>query len=144
MFDVPRSARAVMMVAAVFAGAGAGPAAALDLAETPGLEDAVASGVLPPVRERVPSEPRIIAMKGKDQRPGRHGGKLNTLIDKAKSVRYFVVWGYARLVGYTPDLELRPDILKDVKIEDNRVFTMTLRKGHKWSDGAAFTTEDFR
>lgn len=144
MFDVPRSARAFMMVAAVFAGAGAGPAAALDLAETPGLEDAVASGVLPPVRERVPSEPRIIAMKGKDQRPGRHGGKLNTLIDKAKSVRYFVVWGYARLVGYTPDLELRPDILKDVKIEDNRVFTMTLRKGHKWSDGAAFTTEDFR
>ena len=28
--------------------------------------------------------------------------------------------------------------------EDSRVFTFHLRKGHKWSDGHPFTTEDFR
>ncbi len=132
------------MATAVSVSMGIGSAAALDLVETPNLKDAVASGALPPVQERAPAEPQVVELKGEGQQPGRHGGKLNTLIDKAKSVRYFVVWGYARLVGYTPDLELKPDILKDVKVEDNRVFTMTLRKGHKWSDGAPFTTEDFR
>ena len=144
MFDVRRSARAIVMATAVSVSMGIGSAAAVDLVETPSLKDAVASGALPPVQERAPSEPQIVEMKGKGLQPGRQGGKLNTLIDKAKSVRYFVVWGYSRLVGYTPDLELKPDILKDVKVEDNRVFTMTLRKGHKWSDGAPFTTEDFR
>ncbi len=144
MFDVRRSARAIVMATAVSVSMGIGSAAAVELVETPSLKDAVASGALPPVQERAPSEPQIVEMKGKGLQPGRQGGKLNTLIDKAKSVRYFVVWGYSRLVGYTPDLELKPDILKDVKVEDNRVFTMTLRKGHKWSDGAPFTTEDFR
>ncbi len=27
---------------------------------------------------------------------------------------------------------------------DDRIFTFTLREGHRWSDGAPFTTEDFR
>ena len=28
--------------------------------------------------------------------------------------------------------------------KDDRIFTLQLRKGHKWSDGQPFTTEDFR
>jgi peptide/nickel transport system substrate-binding protein len=55
-----------------------------------------------------------------------------------------VVYGYARLVGYNEDLELVPDILKDVEVEDGRIFTFHLREGHKWSDGEPFTSEDFR
>jgi peptide/nickel transport system substrate-binding protein len=37
-----------------------------------------------------------------------------------------------------------PDILKDVEVEDGRIFTLHLRRGHKWSDGEPFTSEDFR
>ncbi len=55
-----------------------------------------------------------------------------------------VVYGYARLVGYTPDLELQADILERVDNQDDKVFTLHLRPGHKWSDGQPFTSEDFR
>ena len=55
-----------------------------------------------------------------------------------------MVFGYARLVGYDAELNLVPDILEEVEVEDGRVFTMRLRAGHRWSDGAPFTTEDFR
>jgi len=48
------------------------------------------------------------------------------------------------LVGYNTDLEPVPDILESFEVEDERVFTFQLRKGHRWSDGAPFTTEDFR
>jgi peptide/nickel transport system substrate-binding protein len=54
------------------------------------------------------------------------------------------VYGYARLMGYTPDLELVPDLLESVDVEESRIFTFHLRPGHRWSDGAPFTTEDFR
>ncbi len=52
--------------------------------------------------------------------------------------------GYSRLVGYDEKLQLVPDILDKYTIEDGRIFTLTLRKGHKWSDGQPVTTEDFR
>ena len=44
----------------------------------------------------------------------------------------------------TQALELVPDILKDVEVEDGRIFTLHLRQGHRWSDGQPFTSEDFR
>jgi hypothetical protein len=41
------------------------------------------------------------------------------------------VYGYARLVGYTPDLTIEPDILARLEMsEDRRVYTMHLRPGH--------------
>jgi peptide/nickel transport system substrate-binding protein len=55
-----------------------------------------------------------------------------------------VVYGYARLVGYTPDWRLEPDLLRDLQVEDNRRFTLHLRKNHRWSDGSPFTADDFR
>ena len=55
-----------------------------------------------------------------------------------------VIYGYARLIGYTADLELKPDLLKSIDVVDGRVFTLHLRKGHRWSDGHPFTSEDFR
>jgi peptide/nickel transport system substrate-binding protein len=55
-----------------------------------------------------------------------------------------VVYGYARLVGYDRDLHIVPDLLESIEVKDERVFTMKLRRNHRWSDGAPFTTEDFR
>jgi len=65
-------------------------------------------------------------------------------ITRPRDIRYMVVYGYARLVGYDETFTLRPDILKDVDVEEGRIFTLHLRKGHKWSDGEPFTAEDFR
>ena len=75
---------------------------------------------------------------------GVPGGELRTLVGSNRDTRLLVVYGYARLVGYDRQLELVPDILGSLEIEDNRVFTFGLRQGHRWSDGEPFTTEDFR
>ena len=111
-----------------------------DLRETPALENDVGSGNLPKVEERVPEEPAVAEL----ETIGTPGGELRMLMGGPKDTRMMVVYGYARLVGYTPSLKFAPDILKSIDIEDNRIFTLHLRKGHKWSDGQPFTTEDFR
>ncbi|NQV80613.1 MAG: ABC transporter substrate-binding protein, partial [Alphaproteobacteria bacterium] len=119
------------------------PAAAANLIETPMFRDAVRDGTLPAVNERVPAEPSVVKFAG-DLRQGRHGGEIKTLVGRARDVRLLVVYGYARLVGYDEHLELKPDLLRAVDVEGDRIYTMHLRKGHKWSSGDAFTTEDFR
>jgi len=76
---------------------------------------------------------------------GTQGGTLRTMVSRTKDVRQMVVYGYARLAGYQPDYTIAPDILRDITIEDEgRRYVLHLREGHKWSDGAPFTSEDFR
>lgn len=114
------------------------------LVETPMLRDEVAAKKLPPVKARLPETPLVVAMDGKTLEPGQHGGTLNMLIGRARDIRMMVVYGYARLVGYDRNFALVPDILLNVDAKEDRIFTMKLRPGHKWSDGQPFTSEDFR
>ena len=111
-----------------------------ELRETPLLENDVGIGNLPKVEQRVPEDPAVAELEA----IGTPGGELRMLMGGPKDTRMMVVYGYARLVGYTPLLKFAPDILKSIDIEDNSIFTLHLRKGHKWSDGQPFTTEDFR
>ncbi len=111
--------------------------------EPPFFGEAVAAGTLPPVGDRLPASPLVVEMDA-GRTIGRHGGTLNILMARSKDVRQMVVYGYARLVRYGRDYEIGPDILEDVEVEDGRIFTLRLRRGHRWSDGAPFTTEDFR
>lgn len=114
------------------------------LAEVPSLFDLVNQGRLPPMAERLPESPAIEDFHQSWQSPGAHGGRATMLMSRAKDIRIMTVYGYSRLVGYTPDFELRPDVLRDVEVVDNKVFTFYLRPGHRWSDGHPFTAEDFR
>src|SRR6185295_9717675 len=118
--------------------------AAPELVETPMFKEVIAAGKLPPVAKRVPGEPLVVAYDRKTTAPGQHGGTLNMLIGRSRDVRMLVVYGYARLVGYDTNLQIVPDILESIDVQDGRSFTMKLRKGHRWSDGKPFTTEDFR
>jgi peptide/nickel transport system substrate-binding protein len=63
---------------------------------------------------------------------------------RSQDVRMMVVYGYARLVGYDRGFNLVPDILRRVDVERQRVFTLHLRPGHRWSDGHLFTANDFK
>jgi peptide/nickel transport system substrate-binding protein len=121
-----------------------GPAQTMKFVETPSLEPMVKEGKLPPVNQRLPAEPYISLLEESGRKVGRHGGTLNTLMARSKDVRLMVVYGYARLVKFNRKLELEPDILKKIDVEKGRIFTFYLRRGHKWSDGHPFTTEDFR
>jgi peptide/nickel transport system substrate-binding protein len=110
------------------------------LVETPSLAAEVASGALPPIASRVPREPALAEL----ETIGRPGGELRMLMASPKDTRMMVVYGYARLVAYTPALAIVPDMLERVDVEGGRIFTLHLRPGHKWSDGQPFTAEDFR
>jgi peptide/nickel transport system substrate-binding protein len=118
--------------------------AALNLVETEMLREAVVEGRLPPIGQRVPAVPLVSEYNKDIDSAGAHGGTLNMLIGKARDVRMLYVYGYARLVGYDRNLKLVPDILEGIDVEDNRAYTLRLRKGHRWSDGHPFTSEDFR
>jgi peptide/nickel transport system substrate-binding protein len=108
--------------------------------ETPFFEQDVTGGKLSRINQRLPSDPALAGL----ETVGNPGGELRMLMAGPKDTRMMVVYGYARLVGYTPALKLLPDILASVDVQDGRVFTLHLRSGHKWSDGHPFTSEDFR
>ncbi len=100
---------------AVFAAPWAAGAAAL--IEPPELVAAVADGKLPPVNERLPETPAVVDMSGAGQSIGAHGGTLTMLMGRAKDIRMMMVYGYARLVGYNPDLEFESDLLERFEVE---------------------------
>lgn len=116
--------------------------------EPPSLADAVAAGTLPPLAKRLPATPRRDLPDWDGWREGRYGGSIKTLTRTGRDPRDLVVLGYARLMTWEPDAKggyhLVPDILEKVEVEAGRIFTLYLRPGHRWSDGAPFTAEDFR
>jgi len=125
--------------------AGAAPQAAAQekFIEPPMFADEIKAGKLPPVAKRLPGTP-LVVKPGAGQEAGQYGGSLNMLIGRSRDVRMLVVYGYARLVGYDLNFNIVPDILESIEAKGERVFTMKLRKGHRWSDGEPFTTDDFR
>lgn len=122
----------------------AGAAAGQEVPEPPGLRLDLAAGALPPLAERLPAAPRRDLPQRDGWQEGRYGGSLTMLSRGGRDPRDLVLFGYARLVVWDDNLELVPDILEKVEAEGERVFTLTLREGHRWSDGTPFTTEDFR
>ncbi|NDV87544.1 ABC transporter substrate-binding protein [Aurantimonas aggregata] len=111
--------------------------------ETAGLAAAVADGSLPPIAERLPELPRVMPIHSACP-ADQLGGTLRMLGGSAKDTRTLPVFGYSRLVGYDTDFTIAPDIAAGVDVEDGRVFSFHLRPGMRWSDGAPFTSEDFR
>ena len=114
------------------------------LVETDMLRNDVVAGKLPAIAERLPATPHVSEFNKDIMSAGKQGGTLKLLIASARDVRMLYVFGYARLVTYDRNLKIVPDILEAVEIEDSRIFTLRLRKGHRWSDGHPFTAEDFR
>jgi len=99
---------------------------------------------LPPVQDRLPMVPAVADFSKEYKTIGRYGGALRMLLGRSKDTRLLYVYGAARLIAYAPDLSLKADLLERYEVEEDRIFTFYLRKGHKWSDGHPFTTEDFR
>jgi peptide/nickel transport system substrate-binding protein len=108
--------------------------------EVPSLAARVASGELPPVARRLPERPLVVETEPE----AAYGGDLRMLIGTPKDWKLAFVYGYARLVRFDRNYQLVPDIAERVEVKDGgRSFTFHLRKGHRWSDGAPFTSADF-
>ncbi len=126
------------LVAAALCGVLSCPAFAQNFIEPPMLEKKIAEKALPPMAERIPATPLVV------DAAGQHGGDIVTLVGRARDIRYISTYAYTRLVGYDRHLKLQPDLLEKFENEDDRIYTFTLRAGHRWSDGSPFTAEDFR
>ncbi len=132
----------LLMIAACF---GAGSASwAVPYQETPSLQQRVAEGSLPTIDQRLPAIPLVDDMKAEGKQPGKPGGTLRILIPQGSDSRSLVPFEYSRLIVYDDRYRLVPDILASFDVQDGRIFTFHLRPGHRWSDGAPFTSEDFR
>lgn len=134
---LPLAGIALSLLAAVL------PAAA-QLKDSPFFEERVKAGKLPPLEARAPRQPLIVDLAARGRMIGRHGGEARHLVSNVRDLRYVTVNSYTRLIGYNERLELEPDLLERVDVEEGRIFTFTLREGHRWSNGHPFTTEDFR
>ncbi len=120
------------------------PVAPASYSEAPAVAEMVAAGTLPPVEERLPSEPMVVEPV---ERVGVYGGTWRMALVGGADLQQL-----NRTVGYEPlvrwDLaweEVIPNLATAVEAsEDARSFTFTLRRGVKWSDGEPFTAEDIR
>ena len=122
--------------------------------EAPMLMAKVREGLLPPVEDRLPENPLVIVdginipSENINFETGRYGGPplrsvtVNPELDwnlRDANMNHFLM---------TPILtegEIQGNLAEDFSItNDNRVYTITLRRGLRWSDGAPVTTEDVR
>ncbi|MFD1910743.1 ABC transporter substrate-binding protein [Halodurantibacterium flavum] len=109
-----------------------------------GLPLMAQSAGLPPLEERLPRNPLVIVPT---DRPGVQGGTWNHALVGGGSLSMLIRYqSYEPLVRFTPDWSgIEPNVAESYEVnEDSTVYTFTLREGHKWSDGAPYTTEDIR
>jgi peptide/nickel transport system substrate-binding protein len=111
--------------------------------ESPEFAALVSAGKLPPVAERVGSDPLVI-------RPvrsiGTYGGTLRRgffgVGDHVNATRFCA--GPDNLLYWDYKMEkVIPNLARDFEVSaDKRVLTLHLRRGMKWSDGMPFTADD--
>jgi len=97
---------------------------------------------LPPLAERIPSEPLVVVPY---DAIGQYGGTLDVLSNATEAgTSDFLSVRHVSLVRYSDDLQtIVPNVAKSWEWNDDFTqLTMTLRAGHKWSDGAPFTSAD--
>ncbi|MEL7261853.1 MAG: ABC transporter substrate-binding protein [Pseudomonadota bacterium] len=102
------------------------------------------NGDLPPLADRLPSEPLVVVPY--DQ-VGTYGGTFDALSNATEAgTSDFLSLRHVNLVRYSDDLQtIVPNVAKSWQWNDDFTeLTMQLRAGHKWSDGAPFTSEDVR
>jgi peptide/nickel transport system substrate-binding protein len=115
------------------------PAPAAASEEPPSLAERVAAGKLPPLARRLPDKPLVL----QTDPDAVYGGQWRMLIGTVKDLKLLSVYGYTRLVRYDREYRIVPDIAERVEVQEGRLFTFHLRKGHRWSDGAPFSSHDF-
>ncbi len=121
--------------------------------EAPMLAEKVTAGELPPVEERLPENPLVMRTLDK---VGVYGGTLrfnSITIDQDWHLRHI---NSANLIEMPPSaswdavstvfgVPLQPGIFEKFGMnEDGTLFSATIRKGLKWSDGTPVTTEDVK
>ncbi len=108
--------------------------------QAPMLAERVEAGNLPPIEERLPTNPLVIDYNA----VGQYGGTLRTIINAADASYMDTTYGYEHLVVWAPTVdEVVPNVAESWEAaEDGRSYTFKLREGMKWSDGDPFDAQD--
>jgi len=102
------------------------------------------NGALPPLADRLPAEPLVVAPY---ESIGSYGGTLDALSNATESgTSDFMSIRHVNLVRYSDDLQtIVPNVAKGWEWnEDFTQLTFFLRKGQKWSDGSPFGARDVK
>lgn len=118
------------------------PALAAAGGEAPALKALVDAGTLPPLADRLPLNPMVVTPL---REVGTYGGTWRSAIVGGGSLSMlFRYQAYEPLMRYNPEWTgVIPNVAEFVVANDAATeFTFKLRKGHKWSDGQPYTTDD--
>lgn len=109
--------------------------------EAPELSEMVQAGLLPPVDERLPSDPWVLPVL---REIGKYGGEMSSIVaDPTGNLFEISNARGAALAGRSYDLgSIVPVAVESFSVnDDSTVLSVSLRPGQKWSDGTPFTTE---
>jgi peptide/nickel transport system substrate-binding protein len=109
--------------------------------EAPSLAEQVKAGKLPPVEQRLPEQPLQVPVV---ERVGEYGGVWRRAFLGPADANNYVRVVYDGLFRFSPDgAEIEPKLAAGAKASgDFKQWTILLRKGARWSDGAPFTADD--
>ncbi len=111
--------------------------------ESPMLTALVEAGELPPVGERLPTNPRVVEPF---KEVGEYGDamRMGFVGNNPGWGGLWYVTGWENLASWAPDFSgAVPNIAESWEVSDDvREYTFHLREGMKWSDGAPFTADD--
>lgn len=102
------------------------------------------NGDLPGLADRLPAEPLVMVPYDSI---GTYGGTLDVLSNATEAgTSDFLSVRHVNLVRYSDDLQtIVPNVAKSWEWNDDFTqLTFKLRAGHKWSDGAPFTSADVK
>ncbi len=105
--------------------------------QSPMLDQQVKNGTLPPVEDRLPDDPIVVEPC---ESIGAYGGTLRMLPG-----------GFSRFNNGEPPLTMCPQVSRILPnwasvwtvSDEARTFTLAIRRGLRWSDGAPLTSADF-
>lgn len=109
--------------------------------EAPELAGRVRAGELPPVADRLPRDPLVIAPP---QQIGPYGGVWSQFGTGPGDVGAMHTITYETLIRWDPLLQdFLPNLAVSWEVEDEgRLYTFKLREGVRWSDGEPLTADD--
>ena len=121
-----------------------GGADAGSIREAPMLAAMVSAGQIPPLEERLPEEPKVLEPR---DAIGRYGGTIRFVSTGANVFNAnptYTLSGFEGMFHYAPDYTtIEPNLATSWEYsEDGTTFTVRLRRGVKWSDGAPFDAAD--
>src|SRR5262245_45733944 len=124
--------------ARVWVSAAAPPAAQSNFKEAPSRAGQVKAGRPPPVEKRLPADPLVVPVA---ERTGQYGGVWRRAFLGPADFNNCVRVVYDALGRFSPDgAKIEPKIAAGWQSSpDFKVWTVRLRKGAHWSDGAPFT-----